>query len=251
MPIEVFCRKEIKYLTRVELYPEIEKELLKYMVLDEFNHKEPFYPICNLYYDTPTNQLIRNSLDKPQYKEKLRLRCYGVPEADTLVYLEIKKKYRGMVSKRRTRIALSDAYAYIGGAPMPIMPYTNVQIAKELNWFLKVHGPLYPKTVVQYNRRAYFAKNDRNIRVTFDKDILTRRYDTDPSLGIYGDPLLPKGYMIMEVKVPTKVIPLWLVEILSKFELRHKSMSKYGMEYRKFLRESKEDKDVRIDDANF
>lgn len=113
MAIEVFNRYENKYLLDNEAYYKFYNQLLEYMELDDFNKQHEFYSITNLYYDTEHNTLIRNSLAKPKYKEKLRLRAYGVPNQDTKVYLEIKKKVFGLVNKRRTSLKLNEAYDFV------------------------------------------------------------------------------------------------------------------------------------------
>lgn len=141
MGIEVFNRYENKYLVDEKTYHHIYNRLLEYMELDEFNKKNEFYTISNIYYDTKDNQLIRRSLSKPKYKEKLRLRAYGVPNPDAQVYLEIKKKYCGLVNKRRTNMKLDEAYDFVSSKTKPeIKHYMNKQVINEIEYIWETTG---------------------------------------------------------------------------------------------------------------
>lgn len=234
MAIEVFNRHECKFLIDRAVYKTIENELHKYMELDEYNKSHEFYTICNIYYDTECNQLIRNSLSKPSYKEKLRLRGYGVPEKDDKVYLEIKKKVCGLVNKRRTKISLSDAYDFINTGQRPeIKDCMNRQVINEIEYLLKIYD-LEPKLYLAYDRKAMFGRHNRDLRITFDTNIRTRRYDLKLELGDHGDYLMPHDQWLMEVKAE-KNIPLWLSKMLSEYGIFKTSFSKYGREYEKYI----------------
>ena len=89
MAIEVFNRYEKKYRIRDDTYYKLRERLSEYMEADEHSKDGDFYTICNIYYDTPDNYLIRKSIDGSVYKEKLRLRSYGVKAPDEKVFLEI------------------------------------------------------------------------------------------------------------------------------------------------------------------
>lgn len=142
MAIEVFNRYENKYLFDHESYLKLYYELLEYMEPDAYNKQHEFYSITNLYYDTPQNSLIRSSLAKPKYKEKLRIRAYGIPEGDTRVYLEIKKKVLGLVNKRRTSLTLKEAYAFIESGREPeFESYMNKQVIGEIKYLLTRYEP--------------------------------------------------------------------------------------------------------------
>ena len=145
------------------------------MELDEYNKNHPFYTICNIYYDTEDNHLIRHSLSKPKYKEKLRLRGYGVPKQEDKVYLEIKKKVNGLVNKRRTKLVLSEAYEFAETRVKPeYKSYMNRQVLNEIDYILKLYKPV-PKLYLAYDRKAFFGINNRDLRVTFDTNIRSRR----------------------------------------------------------------------------
>jgi SPX domain protein involved in polyphosphate accumulation len=234
MAIEVFNRRETKFLVDKDTYENIQKELLKYMELDAYNKKYEFYTISNIYFDTEDNYLIRNSLSKPKYKEKLRLRAYGVPGEDEKVYLEIKKKVCSLVNKRRTTLKLKEAYDFVSTGIKPeLKDYMNKQVINEIEYILKIYD-LLPKLYLAYDRKAMFGKDNRDLRITFDTNIRTRREDLRLELGDYGDSLLDRDKWLMEVKAE-KSIPLWLSKLLSEHKIVSTSFSKYGEEYQRML----------------
>lgn len=238
MAIEVFNRNEGKFLVNKEVYEEMEEKLLQYMDFDKNNKTQEFYTICNLYFDTKDNHLIRTSLSKPQYKEKLRLRSYGVPQDDEKVYLEIKKKVSGIVNKRRTAMHLEEAYEFLGSRKKPeLKNYMNKQVINEIEYMLS-HYELEPKLYLAYDRKAVFGREDRNLRITFDSNIRTRRQDLRLESGDYGEKLLENDQLLMEVK-SEKNLPLWLSKLLSEKKLYKTSFSKYGREYQRQLQNNR------------
>ncbi len=238
MAIEVFNRYENKYLLDHAAYLKLYKDLLEYMELDDYNKQHEFYSITNLYYDTAHDSLIRSSLAKPKYKEKLRLRAYGIPNQDTKVYLEIKKKVFGLVNKRRTPLKLQEAYDFVATGMEPeSRDYMNKQVIEEIKYFLSRYD-LMPKVYLSYERKALFCKNNRDLRITFDTNIRSRRYDLKLEHGTHGEYLMPQGQWLMEVKAE-KTIPVWLAKMLSEHRMYRTSFSKYGNEYKKMLKDSK------------
>ena len=234
MAIEVFNRYEIKYLMDSQQYEEVQAVLGKYMELDEYNKSHPLYTISNIYYDTDNNHLIRNSLDKPKYKEKLRLRAYGVPSLEDKVYLEIKKKVRGLVNKRRTGLTLQEAYVFCSTGKKPeVKKYMNKQVLNEIEYFLQLYD-LSPKLYLAYDRKAYFGVDQRDLRITFDTNVRVRRHDLRLEAGDHGEKLLNEDIWLMEVKAE-KSIPIWLSKMLSDIGLFKTSFSKYGTEYKSLL----------------
>ena len=99
MAIEVFNRYEKKYIIDEDTFHKLTYQIADYMNPDAYNRNGEAYRISNIYYDTENDQLIRASIEKPVYKEKLRLRAYGTPELTDNVFVEIKKKYDGIVKK--------------------------------------------------------------------------------------------------------------------------------------------------------
>ncbi|WP_435167761.1 polyphosphate polymerase domain-containing protein [Paenibacillus glycanilyticus] len=235
MAIEVFNRYESKYLMDSLSFDEIYSRLLDYMELDEYNKNDQFYSISNLYFDTDQHSIIRNSLAKPKYREKLRLRAYGVPKPDAKVYLELKKKVCGLVNKRRTGLTLDEAYEFVrtGIEPEP-KPYMNKQVIQEIKYFLGRYE-LQPKVYLAYDRIAMFCKNNRDLRITFDTNIRSRRYDLKLEAGDHGELLMAKGQWLMEVKAE-KTVPVWLAQLLSELGMFRTGFSKYGNEYRMNIR---------------
>lgn len=234
MAIEVFNRYEIKFLLNKNQLEKLKKEISKHMYLDEYNKNKEFYTISNIYYDTNDDYLIRNSLSKPLYKEKVRLRAYGVPKSDEKVYLEIKKKYNSIVNKRRTSILLDDAKSFIETGIKPkLKPFMNEQVLSELEYTIGLYN-LMPKAYIAYDRRAYFGIADPDFRLTIDTNIRTRRYDLKLENGDYGELLLPRGQYLMELKTAGG-IPEWIAGFLSENNIFKTSFSKYGTEYTKFI----------------
>ncbi len=239
MPIEVFSRYEKKYIVDREQVEWLRKKISEYMYEDKHNKDGRMYNIANIYYDTPQDQLIATSIEKPKYKEKLRLRSYGVPELDDKVFLEIKKKYKGLVNKRRTAMTLREAYNFVDNGVRPIdSSYINKQVLNELDFFLQRYE-LSPKVYLTYDRYAHFSKTDNDFRLTFDTNIKARRKDLRLEAGGYGELLMGEDFWLMEVK-SLYSFPLWFVELLSKNNIYSQSFSKYGNEYRKYIRSQEE-----------
>jgi hypothetical protein len=230
MAIETFKRYEKKFRIDDDLFHQIVERISTHMDPDAYNLNGQTYKIANIYYDTDTDWLIRNSLQKPVYKEKLRLRAYGVPKMDDKVFLEIKKKYKGVVNKRRSKLILKEAYEFIKTGQMPPkQPFMNMQVVSELAYFLQVYQ-VHPAVYLSYDRFAFFDREDPDFRVTFDRNITTRRENLHLEAGSYGSQLLPEGQWIMEAK--TRIaLPMWFTDILSEFNVYSDSFSKYGTEY--------------------
>ena len=234
MAIEVFSRYEKKYFIDDKTYQFIISRIDEYMEADKHSRDGGFYNIANIYYDTADDALIRASIEKPIYKEKLRLRSYGVPNLEDKVFLEIKKKYKGLVNKRRTKLRLKEAYDFtLNGIRPADNDYINKQVLAELDYFLKLYD-LEPKVYLSYDRRAYFAKGDSDFRVTFDTNIRSRRTDLGLEKGNHGEPLINGDVWLMEVK-SFMAVPLWFTKILSEADVKPISFSKYGTEYKKYL----------------
>lgn len=218
----VFRRKEIKYLLSQRQVRALLPVLEEHMEPDAFAHSS----ISNLYYDTPDYRMIRRSLAKPGYKEKLRLRCYQVPRGDTQSFLEIKKKVSGVVYKRRTSLPYAQARAYLGGQA----PGGDSQIFRELDWMLLAYQGLSPAMFLSYERDSFKGVDDPNLRLTLDQDILWRTDALDLRRGTWGEQLLRPGQVLMEIKI-ANAMPLWLAQALSEHAVYPASFSKYGQAY--------------------
>ncbi|MDO5397497.1 MAG: polyphosphate polymerase domain-containing protein [bacterium] len=235
MAIEIFNRYEHKYKMDMDAFHKVLEVMDEHMELDKHCANHSLYTIANIYYDTPDNTLIRESLSKPVYKEKMRLRSYGVPGMNTKVFLEIKKKFNGLVNKRRTTLKLDEAYDFIKSGISPeIKDYMNAQVVHELEYFMQRYS-LSPKVYIAYDRLAYFEKGNDDLRISFDTNIRTRRHDVALENGDYGTKLISDDIRLMEIKT-SSAMPLWLCKMLSDLNLRKTSFSKYGTEYQNMLR---------------
>ena len=219
----IFKRYEMKYMITMEQLEAIKEEFEKHMSLDKYGKST----ICSLYFDTPDFRLIRRSIEKPIYKEKLRVRSYGVAKPDSHVFVELKKKYKKVVYKRRIDLKEEDAMLYLSTKSAPV----NSQIAKEIDYALDFYKELSPAMLLTYDREAYYGKDDPDFRVTFDTNVLWRDYDLSLTKGIYGNPILDDQYVLMEVKT-ADAVPLWLVKLLSEHHIYKTSFSKYGTAYK-------------------
>lgn len=231
MAIASFKRYELKFLITREQYEAIIPKLLEHMKPDAFCRNGQDYSIYNIYYDTENDEIIRASLRRPYYKEKLRLRSYYSPTPpDGEVFLEIKKKTGGIVHKRRAVMTLREAEDFIEKGKRPAAStYINRQVISEIDFFLK-QNKVHPAAYIGYRRRAFFGKDDKNFRITFDYNIQTRRTDICLEDPCAGENLLDEGQFLMEVKIPGAV-PMWLAEALSGLQIYKTSFSKYGTEY--------------------
>lgn len=227
----VFKRYEIKYLLTRAQAEQIKQRMAAHMTAD-VHGKNTIY---SLYYDTPEFLLARRSMDKPVYKEKLRLRSYGTAAPDTQVFVEIKKKYKGVVYKRRISMEKQEADQYL----LKGKQVQDNQISREIDFFLKRYERLAPAILLTYEREAFYGRDNHEFRVTFDENILWRDEDMDLEKGIYGERILAEDMTLMEVKT-ADAIPLWFVEILSELKVYKTSFSKYGNAYRVIYERKKE-----------
>lgn len=239
MAISTFQRREVKFLMSMEQFNALLPVVHEHMNPDKFCVDGKEYGIYNLYYDTPDNLLIRRSIEKPYYKEKLRLRSYYAPASpDTSVFLEVKKKIGGIVTKRRVSMTLAEAEAYIQTRVKPHYErFIDKQVMREMDIFLNNYDSIQPRQFIGYQRSAFFGKDNPEFRLTFDRQITERRYDLTLSKGCYGGQIIRPDQRLMEIKVPGS-IPLWMSQALSEFEIRRVSFSKYGRAYQRFVREN-------------
>lgn len=230
----VFKRYEIKYLLDRKQKEKILKAMEPYMELDGYGRST----IRNVYYDTDSYRLIRKSLEKPVYKEKCRVRSYRTAGPEDKVFVELKKKYDGIVYKRRVDMAEKKACEYLArrsAAPV------ETQITREMDYFLQFYETLAPRVFISYEREAYFTKEESEFRVTFDENILWRKSDLSLQKGIYGENILRPGQTLMEIKTPGG-IPLWMVKALAEENVRQTSFSKYGSVYMTMMKKEKGEK---------
>ena len=218
----VFNRVEKKYILSKLQAEVLAKKIGEHIKSGEY----PYTKICNIYFDTNNNELIRKSIEKPLYKEKIRLRSYGIPNKEDEVFLEIKKKFEGVVTKRRIGLKLEDVYNYLENGKKP---EKNNQIFNELDYCFKKYN-LKPNMYISYERYSYMAKEDENFRITFDTNIKARDYDLKLDKGDYGLDVLGENVYLMEIKALGSM-PLWFTNALSELEIYPMSFSKYGKVY--------------------
>lgn len=222
-----FKRYELKYLLCAQQKEQILRAMQPYMQLDEYGRTV----IRNIYFDTDNYRLIRRSLEKPAYKEKLRIRSYQLVLPNDPVFVELKKKYQSVVYKRR--LVLPEAQvmsSFQNGTPLPV----HSQIAEEIQYFRRYYGTLHPTVFLSYEREAYYSLDGGDFRVTFDENILYRQHDISLECEAYGIPLLPYEKSLMEIKT-SGGIPLWMTHILTQCGVFKTSFSKYGAAYQHIM----------------
>lgn len=226
-----FQRMEKKTTLPSDRVEAFKARLAPYMEHDANNQSGRPYMVCNLYYDSPDDHVIRNSVELPYYKEKLRLRSYGVPTLDSKVYLELKKKQDGVGTKRRARLCLRDAETFLETGRHPEgLSYMDEQVLREVDYY-RTHQAVISRVYISYLRTAYHSVEDPAFRVTFDTDILARRHDLKLELGRYGTPLLTEGTTLMEVKF-AGAVPFWFARAMSDFGLSFHTFSKVGTDFK-------------------
>ena len=220
----VFKRKEVKYLlTEAQLFA-LRPALEAHMEPDDFAHSS----IYNLYYDTPDFRLTRRSLEKPAYKEKLRVRSYGVPTETDRVFVELKKKFDGVVYKRRITTEVPQVEPLLCGSTE-----AKCQIGREIQWFQR-QNRTRPRVFIGYDRLAFAGQEDPQLRLTFDTNLRWRDTQLDLCMGDWGAPILQGEDILMELKLP-EACPLWLTHALTEVGAFPTSFAKYGTCYKEHI----------------
>ena len=221
-----FRRYEKKYVLSPRQQEQLLQRIAPYMKEDVFGS----YTICNIYYDTPDWRLIRASLEKPAYKEKLRVRSYGVPTETDRVFVELKKKYDGVVYKRRVTMRADEAAPFLA-CQLPDGSFG--QIGQEIRWFQR-HYRTQPGVFIAYDRLAFAGQEDPQLRLTFDTNLRWRDTQLDLCMGDWGAPILQGEDILMELKLP-EACPLWLTHALTEVGAFPTSFSKYGTCYKEHI----------------
>ncbi len=240
----VFKRYEIKYVVTAEQKERILKAMEPYMELDRYGMST----VRNLYFDTDDFVLARHSIAKPDFKEKLRVRSYSKADADSTVFVELKRKFDGVVYKRRIGLPEADAMRWMSGEEdrniISELKRESPQVAAEIEYFAGMYSGLKPVIYLSYDREAYRMKKNPTVsgsgsdfRVTFDSNIFCREEDLSLRSDAYGTPILEEGKYLMELKCPG-AIPLWMTKILSDERIYKTSFSKYGTAYCSFMEKS-------------
>jgi len=220
---DTFKRIETKYLLEEAQYEKLMERLSDIAKIDEYGETS----ILNIYFDTPNFELIRRSIEKPIYKEKLRLRSYGIPNDDTRSFIEIKKKYDKVVYKRRIGMPYKKSLDYLVGGNEP---EEKSQISNEIDYFLKFYKGIKPAMAISYDRIAMKGIYDEELRITFDRNIRWRVDNLDLKMGNVGNEILKPDQRLMELKI-AGAMPLEIAHIFSELGIVRISFSKYGRGY--------------------
>lgn len=223
---QVFSRYETKYLLRDRQLDAFLRGMSGRMKKDAYGD----YTICSVYFDTEDYSLIRASIEKPVFKEKLRLRSYGIPKPDDPAFLELKRKFDGIVYKRREAMTFREAADYLDRGRRPA---GAGQVLREVDYFMALYHPV-PKAYLAYERTAFSGVQNEGLRITLDRNIRWRGCALDLSQGDWGTPLLEAGLTLLEIKIPGAA-PLWLARLLSDLQIYPASYSKYGECYQQNL----------------
>ena len=223
----VFKRYELKFLLTKAQKEKVLEAMKPYMKIDKYGRTT----ICNLYFDTANYRLIRHSIEKPTYKEKLRVRSYGTASEDSAVFVELKKKYKSVVYKRRISMPEREAMNWLCKREKP---QGVTQISKEIEYFLDYYKDLRPTVFLSYEREAFYSESGDDFRVTFDENIRFRQSDLSLCSAVFGEPLLEEGLALMEIKC-SGGIPLWMTKVLTEEKIYKTSFSKYGTAYKNII----------------
>lgn len=216
----VFKRYELKYLLNLQQYHFLIELISRQLHKDAYGE----YTVQSLYYDTENQLLTRRSIEKPEYKEKLRLRSYGLADKHQDVFLEIKKKVQGVVYKRRIALPEEKAQSFIYGVNLQ----ATGQIEKEIAYFKRMYPSLRPYILILYDRTAFSGKD---LRITFDKNIRYRQDGLRLDKDLSGIPMLEDNQVLMEIKTGY-ALPLWLVKSFSEYQIYKTNFSKIGQAYK-------------------
>lgn len=229
MPEDIvkFCRREKKYLIDDGIKQKLLLRIAGSLIPDVHGKST----VMSAYLDTPDFRMIRESMEKKTYKEKLRIRSYGTPSDDSKVFLEIKKKFMGTVYKRRVSMAYSQVCDYLQTRKSPL----DCQIMREIDYAVAFHGNPAPAAVISYEREAYTVKGEKSLRITFDTGIRYRMDDLSLKSGSDGKKLISDGAVLMEIK-SSEGMPLWLVKALDELKIYPVSFSKYGTAYTDYIK---------------
>lgn len=226
MAIEIFRRKEQKYLITTDQYEALVERIAPYMRPDKFGENGR-YTVTSLYFESPDNKIYFETKNKLKYRQKLRLRVYNNADLNSTAFFEVKQKHKKVVNKRRMRLSLSEAYRYLYSAEEELKDFetSNQQVLREVDYFRKLYD-LKPEMVVSYDRHALHCIDDPDLRITFDLHLRCRNDDLNLENGPYGNPFIDENLIVLEVKVNDSV-PLWLARILQELDCEQRSASKF------------------------
>ncbi len=223
-PVVVMKRYELKYIITKAQKEFFLNALKGHMEPDKFG----LTSIATLYYDTPDYRLINRSIEKPLFKEKLRLRSYGLATNESPVFLELKRKAYDIVYKRRVQSTIPLVKKFLDGQGDIC---AGGQINREIVYFRDFYKSLSPTCLIIYDRTAFFEPGG-DLRLTIDDNPRYRVDNLNLTTSMEGNLLLPQNCSILEIKVQ-QAMPLWLSSILDSGKIYKASFSKYGEAYKR------------------
>jgi hypothetical protein len=226
MAIEIFRRKEQKYLITTAQYNALIYQISPYMRPDKFGENGR-YTVNSLYFESDDHKIYFETKNKLKYRQKLRLRVYDDADINGTAFFEVKQKHKKVVNKRRMLIPLAEAYRYLESAENNLYEYetSNHQVLREIDYFRKLYN-LEPKMIVSYERHALHGVTDADLRITFDFNLRCRSDNLLLEQGSYGENFIDQDLVVLEVKVNDSV-PLWLTRILQSLDCEQRSASKF------------------------
>jgi len=227
MAIEIFTRKEQKYLITIKQYEALVQRMSPYMRPDKYG-QEGCYTVTSLYFESSDYRIYFETKNKLRFRQKLRLRVYDETNLNGNAFFEVKQKHKKVVNKRRMVLPLTEAYRYLShdkNAYIEKYETSNIQVFKEIYHFRKFYH-LHPKMIISYDRQAFHGIHDPELRITFDFNLRCRDEDLSLENGPYGKHFIDEGLVVLEVKVNHSV-PLWLTRILQDLQCEQRSASKY------------------------
>jgi len=227
MAIEIFRRKEQKYLITRDQYLELVRQMSPYMRADKYGI-DGKYTVTSLYFESPDHKIYYETKNKLRFRQKLRLRVYDHADLHSTAFFEVKQKHKKVVNKRRMLLPLAEAYRYLnhsGPVPLEAFETSNIQVLKEIDHFRHLFN-LKPEMIVSYDRHAFHGINDAELRVTFDLNLRCRNDDLAVENGPQGENFIDDDLVVLEVKVNDSV-PLWLTRILQDLNCEQRSASKF------------------------
>lgn len=218
-------RSELKFLTHFGVREMLLRRWGRYLVRAPYMNEYGSTSILSQYYDSPDLLFYREKLDGVATRRKVRIRTYGLEfSRGSTTFLEIKSRYNDRVQKRRYRFAEFD--------PSHLDPtnWAFDDLETEAGFlFLRDRHRLRPSVQVYYQREAYQAVVDREVRVTFDSCLVGLHPGeklTEHALLDRTRNLLPDTLVIMEIK-STGPLPPWVHDGIIAGELQQKTLSKY------------------------
>lgn len=227
MAIEIFTRREQKYLITTDQYLELVQQMSPYMRPDKYGTNGK-YTVTSLYFESPDYKIYYETKNKLRFRQKLRLRVYDDTDINGTAFFEVKQKHKKVVNKRRMILPLSEAYHYLDHAshiPLENIQTSNMQVLREIDHFRELFN-LKPEMIVSYDRHAFHGVHDPELRVTFDLNLRCRNNDLAVENGPQGENFIDKNLVVLEVKVNDSV-PLWLTRILQDLNCEQRSASKF------------------------